>query len=287
MTTNPDSPFHWLKTEYIDRAKELGLKRFQFKIEDNPSLTKEFINSLKREYTGLWYKRFIDGEWVLAEGSIYDFFDVTVHCMDYPPRLADYYIVGCDYGTNNPCAFTLVGFSSESYPNVWVEREYYWNSKEKNRQKTDAEYTRDMIEFTKGLNVKAIYIDPSAASFKLELQRQGVKNLYDAENEVIDGIRFVSNFLNEGTLKICNTCPNLKKEFTSYLWDASSVKRGEDKPRKDNDHLLDSLRYAIYTHFYSKPLTRMTREDLDSRWNKHCGFDQSTPFSKAQGWQRF
>ena len=84
--------------------------------------------------------------------------------------------------------------------------------------------------------MKAIYIDPSAASFKLELQKQGVSNLYEAENEVIDGIRFVNKLMNNGTLKFCQNCKNLIHEIQSYVWDPKSLTTGEDKPMKKFDH---------------------------------------------------
>src|ERR1044072_7685910 len=166
-STNPDSPFHWLKTDYLDREGEMDVKVFKFSFEDNPSLTEEYKNSLKKEYQGLWYKRYIEGQWVLAEGAVYDFFDEGIHCIDYPPGNASHYIVGIDYGTSNPCVFSLIGYNPSLYPNIWLEKEYYYDSKAKNRQKTDAEYSQDLVAFISGYNVKSIYIDPSALSFKV------------------------------------------------------------------------------------------------------------------------
>ena len=108
-TTNPDSPYHWLKTQFIDREAELDLKVFKFNLEDNPSLSQNYIKALKSEYQGLWYRRFINGEWVLAEGSVYDFFDQKIHCRREPPSYAKYYVAGVDYGTANPFAAVLSG----------------------------------------------------------------------------------------------------------------------------------------------------------------------------------
>jgi len=106
-TTNPDSPFHWFKKDFLDRT-DLDITVFNFRMDDNPSLTTNYIEALKKEYRGLWYRRFIDGEWCLAEGSVYDFFDEGVHTIEQPTTYAKYYIVGVDYGTTNPCAFTLI-----------------------------------------------------------------------------------------------------------------------------------------------------------------------------------
>lgn len=260
-TTNPDSPYHWLKRDYLENNPDV--KSWAFRLDDNPELPERDKEYLRTQYRGLWYQRFIEGQWVQAEGAIYDFFDTKLHCIDYAPNLAKYYIVGVDYGTTNPCAFTLVGYNRDKFPNVWVEDEYYYDSKAHQRQKTDSEYASDLKKFIQDRAIKAIYIDPSAASFKIECQRQGINNLYDAENEVIDGIRKVGDLLNNGTLKICRKCDNLIKEFQSYVWDSKSLLTGVDKPKKENDHALDSLRYAIYTHMFAKDVKGMSANEYD------------------------
>jgi PBSX family phage terminase large subunit len=263
-STNPDSPYHWLKTDYIDRVNELNLKVFSFNIRDNPSLTERYIEDLSKEYQGLWFKRYIEGQWVLADGAVYDFFDEDRHVISMPQSVADYYIVGVDYGTTNPCVFTLIGYNPGGYPNIWLEKEYYFDSKKDLRQKSDYEYTKDLQEFIRGYNVKRIYIDPSAASFRQELRRNGVNNVCDAINDVIPGIRFVGQLLTMGSYKICMNCTESLKEFSNYLWDSKASQRGEDKPIKMNDHSMDAQRYALYTHFFNKKLgPSMTAEDAD------------------------
>lgn len=236
ITTNPDTPYHWLKTDFLDNNPDA--LSWQFNFEDNPQLTHEEKEYLKRQYKGIWYKRFIEGCWVQAEGAIYDFFDVNVHTMDFCSHPAEQYIVGVDYGTTNPCSFVLIGINKSRFPNCWVEAEYYWDSKIKQRQKTDSEYADDFKKFIANKPIKAIYVDPSAASFKLELSKQGVQNLFDAENEVLDGIRLVSNFMSNGTIKITKACPNLIREIQGYVWDSRSVRLGEDKPLKSHDHCI-------------------------------------------------
>jgi phage terminase large subunit len=156
---------------------------------------------------------------------------------------------------------------------VWVEDEYYYDSKIHQRQKTDTEYADDLQKFIEGKPIRAIYIDPSAVSFRIELQKQGVTNLYEAENEVIDGIRFVNAMLNNGTLKICANCKNFIKEMQSYVWDAKCQKTGIDKPLKQNDHLMDSCRYALFTHLFNKPID-------GGRGAKEIDYD----YRRAMGW---
>jgi len=217
-TTNPDSPYHWLKRNYLN-GNNPDVKSWQFTLEDNPEISTDDKNYLKRQYSGLWYQRFIEGKWVQAERSIYDFFDPSLHLLDYVPDYASSYILGVDYGTTNPCAFVLIGENRNKFPRLWIQAEYYYDSKVHQRQKTDTEYAEDLKRFIANIPVKAIYLDPSAVSFRLELLKQGVSNLYEAKNEVIDGIRFVSQLLSNGTLKISKACKNLIHEIQSYVWD--------------------------------------------------------------------
>lgn len=276
-TTNPDSPYHWLKRDFLDRADELDLRTWAFKLEDNPSLSKEFVKQIKSEYSGLWYQRFIEGKWVQAEGAIYDFFDPSIHCLDVPLSRASFYVAGVDYGTANPFACVLVGVNFDSFPNMWVEDEYYFSSKRAQRQKTDYEYAEDLENFLRGRNVKAVYIDPSALSLKVELLKRGFDNLYEAENEVLDGIRLVAQYLSQGTLKVCSKCKNLISEFQSYVWDAKSTRLGQDRPIKENDHALDALRYALYTHFFSKDGDGLSAKQLDRLYSESRGIGPDLP----------
>lgn len=274
-TTNPDSPLHWVKTDYLSGNPDV--KSWKFRLDDNPMLQQGQKDYLKRQYKGVWYQRYIEGMWVQAAGSIYDCFDAARHVIDYGPKQPQYSILGVDYGTSNPCSFVSIAINTNAYPNMWVEDEYYWDSKAEQRQKTDAEYAQDLIEFCKGKPIRSIYIDPSATSFRLELQKQGVNGLYEAENEVVDGIRYVSKFLNEGTLKICANCKHLLKEIQSYVWDPKGDKTGVDKPLKAHDHACDAMRYALYTHCHNKADGGMTAIELDNSWQQAIGGGQSLP----------
>lgn len=250
-TTNPDGPYHWLKLNYLDRKEELNLKQWHFTIEDNPSLDPEYIDSLKKEYTGLWYKRFIEGLWVLAEGTVYDMFDENKHVIRTFPA-AEYYLVGIDYGTHNPTVFCLIGVNEKSKPKAWLEREYYYDSRQTHKQKTDSEYADDLKGFLGKIQPRKIYLDPSAASFKLELRKKGFTFVTDANNDVLDGIRTQSKMLSSGEYQIGYNCTNTIQEYGSYIWDQKATNYGEDKPLKNKDHCLDSSRYVLHTHFSQK-----------------------------------
>lgn len=261
-STNPDSPYHWLKRDFIDRKNELDLKVFSFNIRDNPSLTDKYITDLSKEYQGMWNQRYIQGLWVVAEGAVYDFFDEDLHTVEVPPQNPIYYICGVDAGTVNPCAFSLIGYNPMTFPNMWLEKEYKYDSKVEMRQKTDYEYAQDFMRFVDGYRVDYIYMDPSATSLKQEFMRNGIENVLEAKNDVLDGIRYMGQLLSNGTFKIGKNCTETIKEIYNYLWDSKSAETGIDKPIKRNDHVLDSLRYALFTHFFERERGRgMTERD--------------------------
>jgi len=260
-TTNPDSPFHWLKVQYLDRHEELDISRWSFRLDDNPSLTKEYLDALKREYTGLWGRRYVDGEWVVASGLIYDMFDESC-IINYEPS-ASKYVVGVDYGTNAPCAFVLIGYNPAAFPHYWIEKEYYWDSKTHQRQKTDSEYGDDFVNFCNGRIIESIVVDPSAASFKTELQvTHNLHNIINGNNDVLPGIRTVSTLFSTGDLKVHRRCSNLIRELGSYRWDERGLNAGNDVVFKANDHLCFVAGTMIATITGERPIEDLKVGDL-------------------------
>ncbi|WP_244389520.1 PBSX family phage terminase large subunit [Pyramidobacter piscolens] len=252
-TTNPDSPFHWLKVEYLDRESELNLKRFAFRLYDNVTLDPDYVSSIEREYTGLWYRRFILGEWCQAEGAIYDMFDESRHVVSTDELNRKYSLmeqcVGVDYGTGNPTAALLVNkYHSRPDHRYHAAAEYYYSSRARQRQKTDAEYVSDFESFYSQHNLSKftvpLVIDPSAASLKLEARRRGFR-VFDANNAVLDGIRTVGTLFSKNVLTIDPSCSNLRAELPTYVWDKKAQDAGQDVPVKANDHACDAVRYGV------------------------------------------
>lgn len=246
FTTNPDSPFHWLKVEYLDR-KDLDLWQEHFELTDNLNLDPAYVESLKKEYTGVWFDRMIRGLWVLAEGLIYSLFGLIPHgYSDGEEPTFDRQDVAIDYGTQNAFAALLIGSKGDS---SWVRREYFYSGRDSQRQKTDAEYSADLKKWLGDIKPRSVIIDPSAASMIEQLKRDGFR-VKPAKNSVVPGISTTATRLAGGKLKIHRKhCPNLVKEFGVYAWDAKAGLKGEDKPLKANDHALDALRYHQFTLF--------------------------------------
>ncbi len=249
---NPSYPSHKVK-EWIDKA-EAGDKNYyalHFTLDDNPYVDDNYKERIKNSLSGLFYKRNYLGLWCLAEGAIFDFFDRDIHVVNKPPAAAEYWIAGIDYGISNAFACVLIGVSSgmhlQTGKRIWVEKEYYWDSKKTGRQKLNSELANDVYEFLEPYAIRGIYIDPSALAMKLELQRRGM-HVIEANNEVIYGIEVMTTEMAKGNLYVCKDCPNLIKEIENYVWDEKKSKQGEDAPIKKGDHAVDALRYCMATH---------------------------------------
>jgi PBSX family phage terminase large subunit len=249
---NPAQPTHKIK-KWIDKA-EAGDQNYyslHFTLDDNPYVDEEYKQRIRDSLSGLFYQRNYLGMWCLAEGAIFDFFDPKIHVVHKPPRAAEYWIAGIDVGSVNPFCCLLIGVntgkSTQMGKCLWVEKEYYYDPKVKKRQKTNAEFAEDVAEFLEPYNVKQIYMDPSAASMQLELQRRGM-HVVHANNDVENGISYMTSEMRKGNLFVCQECKNTIREIEGYVWDPKAAARGDDEPLKKDDHSVDALRYAIYSH---------------------------------------
>ena len=258
-TCNPESPQHWLKKDFLDREGELDLKSWHFNLDDNPSLDPEYIENLKKEYTGAWYRRFILGEWAMAQGAIFEDFDeINIFDNDLPAPM--YWVASLDYGTVNPTACHIAAISPKQWPQIRIEDEYYYDSAKAGRSKTDAELADDIKDFISWRPIRALYVDPAAASLKLELRNRDLP-VIDANNDVLFGIKLMSKFIANKNLVVRKPCKNLIEQIQGYAWCPKAAERGEDKPIKHNDHAVDSCRHMLASAFKSGNLSHPD-EDL-------------------------
>lgn len=236
-TFNPQYPDHWLK-KFLDSNADIFSQTYT--IDDNPFLPESFKENLKKEYEGtVYYDRYILGLWVRAEGLVYPMFGDGCITQDTPDT-GDYYI-SIDYGTLNPFSAGLWCVGKRSAVRI---AEIYYSGRETRAQKTDEEYC-DMVERLAGeKTIRAVVVDPSAASFIEALRRRGRFKVRHAANDVMNGIRTVSDFLRNGKIKIHESCENTIREFGLYRWDEKSE---SDRVVKENDHAMDEVRYMAMT----------------------------------------
>ena len=246
---NPENQEHWFYKEWVLKANDRNALHLHFTMADNLALDPDIRHRYEAMYTGVFYRRYILGEWCKAEGLVYPMFNRDVHTVQEHGKKGLYY-VSIDYGTVNPTAMGLWRIQDGT---ATMEREYYHASRETGYQKTDEEYYADLEEFVGDTLIQRVIIDPSAASFKETIRRHGKFKVMDADNSVLDGIRFTSTMIKQGKCKIHESCVNTLREFSLYSWDD---KAKDDSVIKENDHSMDQTRYMFQTlrkkHFKEK-----------------------------------
>lgn len=238
---NPEYPEHWFYTEWIKKAKEKNALYLHFTMDDNPSLSQKVKLRYENLYSGVFYERFVKGRWVAVHGAVYPFMaDEEMYC-NVPEGEFEKYAISCDYGTVNPASFGLWGRRN----GVWYRiDEYYFNSRTEGFQKTDEEHYNGLCALAGNRKISQVVVDPSAASFIEVIRRHGRFRVTPAQNNVVNGIRRVSQVLKDGSVKICRNCKATKREFSLYRWDS---RKPSDLPVKENDHAMDDIRYFVTT----------------------------------------
>lgn len=239
---NPASPQHWFYKEWVCQPEKHNAIRLHFLLDDNPALSQRIIDRYKSMYSGVFYNRYILGEWCVAEGLVYDFGEENI--VDDVPKNGEYYI-SIDYGTMNPFSAGLWCVLGDKATRI---KEYYYNGREKAVQKTDEEYCDNIEELAKEYNIRKVVVDPSAASFIAALKKRGF-TIRKANNEVLDGIRRTAVYLKQGNIKIHRSCVDSIAEFGLYRWDDKS---SADTVIKENDHAMDDIRYFANTILVGK-----------------------------------
>ncbi len=239
---NPASPRHWFKTGWIDKLEEKNLVYLHFTMDDNLSLDENIKKRYRAMYVGVFFKRYILGQWCMADGLVYDMFDEDKHVLKGEVPYVRTHIVSVDYGTVNPFSAGLWSFDGSR---AIREKEIYYNGREEHKRMDDESYYEMMREMIGDAEVEYIIVDPSAASFIETIKKHGEFIVKGANNDVLDGIRIVTTFLNSGRILIHESCKNSIEEFGMYSWDEES---GEDKVIKENDHAMDDIRYFCNTY---------------------------------------
>jgi PBSX family phage terminase large subunit len=250
LNCNPEGPYHWFKTGWIDNLDEKNAYYLKFELDDNLSLSEKVKARYRRLFSGVFYQRYILGLWVLAEGIIYSMFDDEENVFDEEPPNLRYKArryAAVDYGTSNPMVFLDIWDDDDT---IYQTREYYYSGKTEGIQKTDSAYADDFEAFFGPSDAAEapieVIMDPSAASFKAELRNRGYR-VKDAKNDVADGIRMMSSIIGLRMYKVHRSCKYTIMEFKSYVLDEKAALRGVEQPLKQQDHCLDAARYLIFT----------------------------------------
>lgn len=268
-TTNPDSQFHWVKKNIIDRRAMLGARVRQFTPIDNPHPEiVEWVAKMERQFPPgtMWHARYILGHWVAAEGSIYTVFNADTHVLPHEtlPPMADFVADGIDYGSSASNNTRGIRIGIAPHPTEDGYALYAcgeWAPLQSADVHLSASYRRWSETFAGEPAYK--YLDTNAGSLAMQLTDDGVQGVFPPDKSVNPGIQLVMSLLAAGRLFISDDCKKLLQEFSSYRWDPKATLKGFDKPIKANDHSLDALRYALFSsrHIWSQYIPMVSIPD--------------------------
>lgn len=255
-TMNPESPYHFIYTDYINNRELLNsgtVKVWHFNLDDNYHLSTRYIEELKRvnRKSKVSYKRNILGEWVIAEGAIYDTFDETIHIQDVDPKTCDDINICCDYGVSTVTTFGVMGVKKNPAGNsYYLLEETYYDAEEKGVAQSDTDRVNDIVKLQEKYGLKhknTIYLPHDAASLKAQCKKDKrikMKVRTYAPNTYRD-INTIQDLFSSHRFFINSHCKNSITQAQTYSWDVKAQQRGEDKPLKINDHCPDMWRGGI------------------------------------------
>ena len=259
VTTNPDSPKHWFKVKYIDRADELNMSISRFTIDDNPFLDPEYVEDLKKEYTGVFYKRFILGQWVTADGACYPQFankpeDYTI---DKLPPDARYISIGVDWGGNRSLTAFVATVFHGNYDKLTVIKDYHVEGRkgEIDGNRVNTEFLR-FIETIKNeypnIPIRYVFAD-SAEQYLINGLRNAIKGMGlkigdSKKNPIVQRIICANSLLNTDRLKVMKECKYVQEGLRGAVWDSKAAANGKDERLDDftsDIDVLDAFEYSF------------------------------------------
>jgi PBSX family phage terminase large subunit len=222
-------------------------KSFHFTSYDNPYLPVEELNKAKQEIPEDRFAQEYLADFRKTEGLVYKEFDRGKHLYDKLPEITILdRLLGIDFGFTNPTAMLLI--LRDAHGNYYADSEWY-----KTNQTND-----QIIETALSFKTNQAYPDPEAPEKILELNRAGVNcmEVSKGKDSIKNGIDIVRGLLKQGRLRINKLCLNLIWEFETYTYPAKRPDNPNPEiPIKENDHLLDALRYVLQTNKISPELT--------------------------------
>ena len=233
--TNPDSPEHYVKKDYIDKADGEKVIAIHYELDDNTFLSQRYKDNVKSTTpAGQFYDRDILGLWVNAEGTVYKDFDKKKMTRDTINKDAIVkYIAGVDWGYEHLGSIVVVGIDG-AYNHILLEEHV--------AQYQEIDY---WVEVAKSIKEKygniTFYCDSARPEHVARFSREGF-NAVNANKEILSGIEVVARLMKTNKFYILSECKQYFKEVYAYTLDK---KKG--KHLKENDDLLDALRYAIYS----------------------------------------
>lgn len=263
FTCNPDNPNHYFKKEFIDRARDKNLIYLHFTMDDNFSLSSSVKERYKRQFTGVFFKRYILGLWVIAEGLIYDMIannpdDYYMDFIDDDELLRIH--IGVDFGeSKSPTTFVATGYTFNYKDVIFLKSER--RTRQEGGREVSIKDTPDtladaFIRFVQSIEeqypntVKVIFADSAQQTLKRGLEVRLIEkdmryNVYNAlKKEIIERIQImIELFSDKRVFFIRGQAESVKIAFTQAMWADNPLK---DERLDDGSTDIDSLDAAEY-----------------------------------------
>ena len=249
---NPESPEHWFLKEWIEQAETKKALHLHFTLDDNPSLSDKIKERYRNSYSGVFYKRYILGQWVRAEGLIYDKFadEPDKYIYDEVPKNIMAINIGVDFGgTNSKHTFVCTGFTNRFEDVIVLE------DKKIETNVSPAELDKLYVEFVKmcyDKYKKPITSYPDSAEqvlirgLKIASAKAGLVNqIFNAKKrEIKDRILLVQKLMAQGRFHLMRRCLNVRKALENAVWDDKHADTRLDDGTTDID-TIDAMEYSI------------------------------------------
>lgn len=266
-TTNPDSPQHWLMVKYIKRADELDMNIIRYTIDDNPFLDSAYVTALKKEYTGVFFKRFILGQWVVADGACYPQFanEPEQYITDTLPNDARYISIGVDWGGHRSLTAFVATVFHGNYENITVIKDYHVEGKkgeiDGNRVNTEFKrFIQTIREEYPNIPIRYVFAD-SAEQYLINGLRKSIKGMGlqigdSKKNPIVQRIICANSLLNTERLKVMKDCKYVIEGLRAAVWDNKAAEKGEDKRLDDFTSDIDVI--DAFEYSFERFISRLT-----------------------------
>lgn len=258
-TTNPDSPQHWLMVKYIKRADELNMGISRFTIDDNPFLDTAYVENLKKEYTGVFYKRFILGQWVVADGACYPQFanEPERYIINELPENGRFISVGVDWGGNRSLTAFVATVVHGDYDSLTVIKDYHVEGKkgEIDGNRVNTEFLRFISvirEEYPNIPIRYVFADSAEQylinGLRTALRGTGLQIGDSKKNPIVQRIICANSLLNTGRLKVMQECKYVIGGLRAAVWDGKAAANGKDERLDDftsDIDVIDAFEYSF------------------------------------------
>jgi PBSX family phage terminase large subunit len=253
-TTNPDKPSHWLKKNYIDKQSELDILALKFLIDDNTFLDENYVENIKKEYSGVFRDRFIKGLWVVAQGGIYQYFNENKAKFiidEINSKEIIYATIGVDFGGNGSAHAMVCNGYTRGFRQVITLDEYYKKGSEiKSPQQLENDFVEFVLRCKEKFKIADVYCDSAEQllikGFRIAAERNKLKvSVNNArKGSVLNRIRFFSRLMGAERYKVLRNCRHLIEAFESAVWNEKSLEDERLDNGTTNIDSLDALEYA-------------------------------------------